>query len=219
MSGVLISVEGIDGSGGSTQVKALVDELASTGRRVVQVREPGSTEVAERVRAILLDTRSDIGPRAELLLYLACRAQLVDETIRPALAEGAIVVADRFIDSSVAYQGYGRNLGGDVVAQGNWLATGGIVPDLTFVLDLPVDAAAARRTKRDGSADGDRLESEPAEFHERVRQGFLGVAKAEPNRVVVIDATRSIADVTSTMADELHVRAPRLWPQDRQALD
>jgi dTMP kinase len=135
------------------------------------------------------------------MLYEAARAQLTNEVIRPALHRGAIVVADRFGDSSVAYQGYGREIGAEAVRLANDVATGGLVPDLTFVVDVPIQVAFSRRGK-----DLDRIESEGADFHQRVREGFLALAKAEPERVVVIDGTRSIDDVFSQARDMLLAR-------------
>ena len=145
MSGIFISLEGIDGAGKSTQARRLVETFQSAGHDVVTVREPGTTPLAERVRPVILDREmTGIGARAELLLYLACRAQLVDEVVRPALQEGLIVVSDRYADSSVAYQGYGRELGADLVRQVNAFATGGLMPDLTIVIDIPVKEATQR---------------------------------------------------------------------------
>ena len=187
MRGVFISLEGIDGSGKSTQARMLVEYLTDMAVEVVSVREPGSTVLAEKVRAILLQPESEICGRAELMLYEAARAQLTNEVIRPALSRGAIVVADRFGDSSVAYQGYGRELGADVVRMANEVATDGVLPDLTFVVDVPVEVAHLRRGN-----EPDRIEQESSRFHERVREGFLAIANEEHSRVVVVDGTRSV---------------------------
>jgi len=213
MSDLFVTLEGIDGCGKSSQVELLAAALSDEGRSVLTVREPGSTPVAERVRAILLDGTADIVPRAELMLYLACRAQLVETTIRPALDDGTIVIADRFIDSSVAYQGYGRDLGANMVARGNSLATGDLIPDLTFVLDLPVSVAVGRR----GNARGDRLESEATEFHERVREGFLSLAEMEPDRVVVVDGSMNLSEVSNSIAGHLRLRFPDVLRKNERA--
>lgn len=211
MSRLFLTLEGIDGSGKSTQATRLEKVLRSAGRRVVLVREPGSTALAERVRAILLDRElAALDPRAELLLYVACRAQLVHETIRPALGGGVIVVSDRFSDSTIAYQGYGRELGADLARQADLVATNGIQPDLTFLIDLPVDVAASRLT----SKRSDRLEAEERAFHERVRRGFLEIARQEPDRVVVVDGSPPPDEVTERIVEQLAARIPGLL--DRQ---
>jgi dTMP kinase len=205
MSGLFLSFEGIDGSGKTTQVERIVKTIRTTGRDVVSVREPGSTSVAERVRSILLDRQHvELEPLTELLLYLACRAELVARTIRPALEQGGIVVTDRYADSTMAYQGCGRELGVDLVRQANQLATAGLTPDITFLIDLPVTVAVTRRRHKGN----DRLESEALEFHERVRKGFLDIACAEHNRVVVIDGTVPQDEVTRQIIDALAIRVP-----------
>jgi dTMP kinase len=184
---MLITFEGIDGSGKSTQARRLADALEAAGRRVVRVREPGGTALGERVRALLLDPAAAITPTAELLLFGAARAQLVDEVVRPALAAGAVVVADRFYDSTTAYQGGGRALFDPA-----WLdafhahVTGGLAPARTYLLDVPVEVALARRA---GQAD-DRMEAGGAAFFERVRAAYLAAAARHPDRVVVLDGTR-----------------------------
>ena len=206
MSGIFISLEGIDGAGKSTQACRLVEMLQSAGHDVVTVREPGTTPLAERVRPVILDREmTGIGARAELLLYLACRAQLEDEIVRPALEAGKTVVSDRYADSSVAYQGYGRELGADLVRQVNAFATGGLMPDLTIVIDIPVELTAQRRT---GSAD--RLEAEDRAFHQRIRAGFIEIAEGEPERCAVVDGTASEDDVASAVAASVRRGFPGL---------
>jgi dTMP kinase len=186
---LFISFEGIDGSGKSTQARLLEAHLRETERPVLLVREPGGAPLAERVRALLLNHEVPIGPFAELLLFSAARAQLVAEVLRPALAAGTVVLADRFFDSTTAYQGGGRGL-----ADVDWLAdfhrrvTGGLVPERTFFFDLPPEVAARRRAGRDGGGP-DRMEAGGEAFFERVRAAYLAVAAREPARVRVLDGT------------------------------
>ncbi len=185
--GLLISFEGIDGSGKSTQAQRLREYLQHEGHAVVFIREPGGTEVSEAIRAILLDNRHrGMSPRAELLLFLAARAELVDRVIEPALADGKIVITDRFSDSTYAYQIYGRRLAADVVRQTNQFAANRIKPDLTFVVDLDVPRAQRRLTSAK-----DRMEADATSFHRRVRSGFLSLAEAEPRRIKLLDGTRT----------------------------
>lgn len=204
MSGRLVTFEGGEGTGKSTQIALLAERLRESGHIVVTLREPGGTSVGEAVRAVVLDTEHvTMNPRAELLLYEAARAQLVDEVIRPALDRGVIVLCDRYRDSSTAYQGHARGLSLEMVRDLNHAATGGLVPDLTILLDIDPLEGLRRATK---SAVADRLESEDLAFHERVREGFLAIARAEPERVRVVDATLApqvIADSVGTLVDEL----------------
>jgi len=207
MSGLFITIEGIDGCGKSTQAQRLAELLRSTGRTVTAVREPGSSALAERVRSILLDPEmTGVSPRAELLLYVACRAELVEKTIRPALTGGGTVVGDRFSDSTVAYQGYGRQLGPEVARQANLIATGGLSPDVTFLIDVPLEVAGARMSAKSA----DRLEGEQRAFHERVRHGFLEIARGEPERVFVVDGTLPADEVTEQIIERLVARVPGL---------
>lgn len=189
--GILISFEGIDGSGKSTQARMLFEHLAKRHRNVLFLREPGGTQVSEAIRAILLDNRhKQMSPRAELLLFLAARAELVDKVIAPALQAGRIVITDRFSDSTFAYQIYGRKLPGRTVKDTNAFAAAGLKPDLTFVVDLDVDKARGRLKKSK-----DRMESAAETFHRSVRRGFLKIAKSEPRRVKVLDGRLSPEEV------------------------
>jgi dTMP kinase len=198
--GLLISFEGGEGCGKSTQISMLAARLESAGVRTRCLREPGGTRVGEAVRAILLDPdNSELDARAELLLYESARAQLVAEVIEPALEAGEVVLLDRYFDSSSAYQGYGRGLPLDEVAALNAAATGGLMPDRTLLLDLEV-AEGVRRATAGGA---DRLEGESVAFHERVRAGFLALAAGERERWRVIDASGSPAEVAERVAHAL----------------
>ncbi len=199
MSGRFITFEGTEGGGKSTQIQLLSDRLKSGGHQVIQVREPGGTPVGEEIRHLLKhsETNRNMTSEAELLLMCACRAQLVREIIRPALDSGKIVLCDRFYDSSVAYQGHGRELDLAQVKTIIDFAVGGTRPDLTLFLHVPVEVSEARRAARDaGSAQlRDRFEEADRAFFQRVEQGFQAIAEAEPDRVKVIDATGSIDEV------------------------
>ncbi len=197
MKGAFITLEGVEGSGKTTQMALLHDRLEADGHRVLLTREPGGTPIAEAIRGILLDpANTALSPVAELLLYEAARAQNVAERIRPALEEGRIVICDRFADSTTAYQGAGRVLPRDAVRELHRLATGALWPDLTIVLDLPVEEGL----KRAGAAHTrDRIEREPVEFHERVRREFLRIAESEPRRVKVIDAAQSLEAIAAAI--------------------
>ncbi len=185
-AGVLIAFEGGEGSGKTTQARLISIWLRELGYDVVTTHEPGATKVGMRLRALLLDTaHTGMSPHAEALMYAADRAEHVASVIAPALDRGAIVITDRYVDSSLAYQGAGRNLPVEEIARFNWWATGGRTPDLTVLLDMDPMAGLSRRTRS-----ADRLEAEPAEFHLRVRAGFLALARAEPRRYLVLDADR-----------------------------
>jgi len=199
MSGIFITFEGGDGAGKSTQAELLGEWLEARGHEVVRTREPGGTRLGAELRTLLLHGGDDVGavePRAEALLYAADRAQHVAKIVRPALERDAIVVQDRYIDSSLAYQGAGRVLDVDEVRRLSEWATGGLWPDLTVLLDLDPDVAADRLRGRGATAD--RLESEAAGFHRAVREGFLALAAADADRYLVLDAARPV--------DELHAR-------------
>ncbi|MBQ1100543.1 dTMP kinase [Streptomyces sp. b94] len=198
-SGFFIALEGGDGAGKSTQAEALAEWIRSKGHEVVLTREPGATPVGKRLRSILLDVSSaGLSHRAEALLYAADRAEHVDTVVRPALERGAVVISDRYIDSSVAYQGAGRDLSPTEIARINRWATDGLVPHLTVLLDVAPEAARERFTEAP-----DRLESEPAEFHARVRSGFLTLAAADPGRYLVVDAGQEPEAVTTVVRHRL----------------
>lgn len=196
---LFITFEGIDGSGKSTQAELLVDRLKSSGRNAALLREPGGTDLSERVRRLLLDPALRIHALTELLLFSAARAQLVEERIRPSLGDGAIVVCDRFYDSTTAYQGAGRQ-----VAELSWVkdlnrhVTGGLVPDRTYLIALDLEVAMRRRHERSGggSAPGDRMEQSDAEFYRRVVDAYERLADAEPDRFRRLDGSKSVEELS-----------------------
>lgn len=198
--GIFITLEGVDGAGKSTQCALLCAALEQGGHEVVRLREPGGTAAGKRIRALLLDPTAPLDPLCELLLYEAARAQLVNEVVRPALMRGAVVVSDRFFDSTTAYQGYARGLGAELVALTNAIACGDVAPDCTVVLDLdPVEAL--RRASCDH--DADRIEREGLAFQQRVHEGFAWAASHDPNRLRVISALGSIEEVWGRVRDAL----------------
>lgn len=203
-AGLFITLEGGDGVGKSTQAALLEEWLVAQGRTVVRTREPGGTELGVEVREIVLHHRGDIAPRAEALLYAADRAHHVATLVRPALERGDIVLQDRYIDSSVAYQGAGRVLDAQQIRDLSLWAAEGLLPDLTILLDLDEDAARARldsaRTRYD------RLEAERSDFHARVREAYLGLAAAEPERFLVVDAARPVDDIAAEIRERLSGR-------------
>lgn len=197
--GLFIAFEGGDGVGKSTQARLLADRLRAAGREVVLTFEPGDSRIGKDVRRIVLDVASDgLDARAEALLYAADRAEHVHSVIRPALARGAVVITDRYVDSSIAYQGAARGLGIEQVAALSEFATGRLVPHLTIVLDLPEHV---RRSRVEGA--GDRLEREAEEFHDVVRQSFLDRAAAEPDRYLVLDGSRPPAELAAAIASRV----------------
>lgn len=194
MSGLFFSFDGIDGVGKSTQMELFCDWLRGTGHDVVECRDPGGTQLGEALRQIILHQHDmPICPVSEMLLYMASRAQLVAEVIRPALAAGQSIVSDRFLVSNVAYQGHAGGVAVDEVWSVGAVATDGVRPDLTLMLDMPVEQASARLSR-----DLDRIEARGNEFLTRVRLGFLAEAKRDPERIAVIDAAR---DIDSIQAD------------------
>ncbi|MFJ9900381.1 dTMP kinase [Streptomyces sp. NPDC091280] len=203
-TGFFIALEGGDGAGKSTQAEALAEWIRGKGHEVVLTREPGATPVGKRLRSILLDVSSaGLSHRAEALLYAADRAEHVDTVVRPALERGAVVISDRYIDSSVAYQGAGRDLSPTEIARINRWATDGLVPHMTVLLDVAPETARERFTEAP-----DRLESEPAEFHARVRSGFLTLAAADPGRYLVVDAGQEPEAVTTVIRHRLDTVLP-----------
>lgn len=181
--GLLITLEGIDGCGKTTQAGILQRNLEEKGIQFVAIREPGGTAVGEDIRQVLLHNHDSLSLQAELLLYMAARSELTEQVILPSLLAGKVVVCDRFIDSTVAYQGYGGGADLKLVHFLNQKATGGVSPDLTILLDLPVEEAAGRR-----GDSADRMEKNDYNYHRRVRHGYLEIARREPQRVVVVDA-------------------------------
>jgi len=188
--GILITFEGIDGSGKTTQLKLTVGFLREHGLPLLILREPGSTPIAEHIRKILLGRQNNMSPASELLLYLAARADLVRNVIAPALNRGVIVLCDRFYDSTTAYQGYGRGLDISLIERLNSLAVGKTRPDLTFLVDVDYPTSLKRRKK-----ESDRLESESKKFFNRVRRGFLAIAEKEKKRIVVLDGKKPAEDI------------------------
>ncbi|HJY00866.1 MAG TPA: dTMP kinase [Streptosporangiaceae bacterium] len=211
--GLLIAFEGGEGSGKTTQARLISIWLRELGYDVVTTHEPGATKVGMRLRALLLDTaHTGMSPKAEALMYAADRAEHVDSVISPALARGAIVITDRYVDSSLAYQGAGRNLPVEEIARFNWWATGGRVPDLTVLLDMDPIAGLSRRARS-----ADRLEAEPADFHLRVRAGFRALAQAEPARYLVLDADRPPEEITRDIQNRIRGMLPDPVPSVAEA--
>jgi dTMP kinase len=207
-TGLFVALEGPDGSGKTTQVARLAAWLGSIGREVVSCREPGGTALGERLRSILLD-RSDlaIGMRAEMLLFMSSRAQLVEKVIRPALARGAVVVVDRFLLSTVVYQGYAGGLDVDQVWQVGMAATGGLLPDLTLLVDVPPEVAMTRI-----GPGRDRIEDRGEDSRGRVREGFLAASKSYPAPLVVVEGSGDVDSVSGRLQSEV-MRALALAPR------
>ena len=193
--GLFLTFEGGDGSGKSTQAALLEEWLLSRGHTVVRTREPGGTDVGNEIREIVLHRRGHITPRAEALLYAADRAHHIATVVRPALARGDIVLQDRYLDSSVAYQGVGRELQADEIRELSLWAAEGLLPDVTVLLDL--DVAIGRSRLDDARTRYDRLEAEAADFHGRVRDAYLALAAAEPERFLVLDATLPVDELAA----------------------
>ncbi|HVA79444.1 MAG TPA: dTMP kinase [Candidatus Binataceae bacterium] len=197
--GIFITLEGVEGSGKTTQAAILADSLRAEGRHVVVTHEPGGTRAGESIRSIFLDPAVSLDVAAELLLVLADRAQHVREKLRPSVVSGAIVISDRYSDSTTAYQGYGRGFDLKLLGDLNRLASDGMTSELTIVLDLEVETGLERtRARAKGAVRGpDRFEGEVTDFHRRVRAGFLAIARAEPDRVMVFDAARPLEAVAA----------------------
>lgn len=204
-SGIFISLEGPDGAGKTTQLKLLSKYLDSINCQYIITRDPGGTPLGKQIRRIVLHSEGDVSPVTELLLYQADRAQHVSEIIGPALAKGTVVLCDRYVDSTLAYQGYGRNIDLSLIRQLNEIATGGLMPELTILFDIDTEAGLSRLHP----SGHDRLEREATDFHKRVRNGYLELAKAEPQRWRIIDAGRAMSavqeDLQSIIAEKLGV--------------
>lgn len=198
-AGLFITFEGGDGTGKSTQSKLLAESFIAADRAVVLTREPGGTELGQRIRDLVLHHRGAVDDRAEALLYAADRAQHIAEIVRPALERGDVVIQDRYFDSSVAYQGAGRNMDPADIRQLSMWASRNLVPDLTVLLDL--DEMVARERLNAANKEPDRLESEKAEFHAKVRRAFLEIAASEPDRFLVLDATLPVSELAAQIRE------------------
>ncbi len=208
MNGIFLTLEGGEGCGKSTQLERVAEALrAGTGREVVTARSPGGTEVAEKIRIILKtpEPGENLLPETELMLFGACHAQMCEHMIRPALARGAVVISDRFTDSTLVYQGCARRIAPETVARVNEFVCRGTRPDLVIVLDIPVELGLRRATGRN-DARNDRFDSESMAFHTAVRNGFLDLARRDPGRFVVIDASPSEEQVTQSILEAIHAR-------------
>lgn len=210
---MFITFEGPEGSGKTTQQQRLAAELRRRGRTVVTTKEPGGTPLADRIRAILLDSANVIDPVAEVLLFAASRRQHTMETIEPALARGEIVLCDRYADSTLAYQGFGRLIDLDRLRNLNDWATDGLKPQVTLLFDLPEEVGLRRAQSRNAAAvhDEGRFEAEDLRFHRRVREGYLSMAQAEPRRFAIVDGDGTIDEVFTRTLETLRTRAPQLF--------
>ncbi|MBR3889185.1 dTMP kinase [bacterium] len=198
--GLFITFEGTDGCGKTTQIERLKDYFEAQGRKVIMTREPGAKGLGTKLREILLNYDGEVSSNCESFLFLADRAQHIDTLIKPAIERGEIVLCDRHIDSTVAYQGYGRGLDLDRIHMLNEIATSGMKPDITFVFDIDVETAQERVGKTK-----DRMESAGLEFFKRVRQGFLEIAKSEPKRVKVLDATQTRDEISEQVVEYVNL--------------
>ncbi|HEV7684769.1 MAG TPA: dTMP kinase [Pyrinomonadaceae bacterium] len=203
MSGTFITFEGIDGSGKSTQLRLLADFLEPGGCDVLLTREPGGTPVGNRLRAALLDVHEEVDPLTELLIYAADRAQHVRRVLRPALEAGRVVFSDRYADATAAYQGAGRGFSPELIAEIIQLATEGLKPDLTVLFDLSIAHSTARTQRRgNGAQRGDRLDAENDDFHARVREAYLQLAQAEPERIKIVNTNQPV-EITQERVKEI----------------
>jgi dTMP kinase len=205
---LFLSLDGIDGTGKSTQCRLLADWLRDQGRDVVLAIDPGGTPLGKELREILLSHRRELTRSCEALLFMASRAQLVAEVIRPALDAGKVVISDRFLLANVVYQGHAGGLDVDLLWQAGRLSTGGLQPDHVYLLDLPLEVALARRGRP-----ADRMESQPTEYHQRVRDGFLAEARRAPDRISVIDAGPAVDEVQAV----LHREVAKLLHEEERA--
>ena len=199
---LFITFEGPEGSGKTTQLKLLAEWLSEQGKDVLATREPGGTAISEAIRGILLDpTHTEMQPEAEILLFSAARAQIVAQVIRPHLQGGGIVLCDRYADSTLAYQGYGRGLDLDTLCAITAFATGGLVPDLTIYLDIAIEKGLQRKLPQEWN----RLEAQALAFHQRVREGYLEMAASEPDRWLSVDAFQPIANIQAAIRERIEV--------------
>ncbi|MCX7747342.1 MAG: dTMP kinase [Clostridia bacterium] len=199
--GIFITVEGTDGSGKTTQIKLMSEYLKEKGFQVIVTREPGGTEIGEKIRSVILDPENTrMGENTELMLYAACRAQLVSEVIKPELEKGNIIICDRFIDSSYAYQGAGRGIDLNLVTDINRVALDGITPDITFFFDISPKVALLRRVAATGA---DRIEKEEMDFHMRVYSGYKKLATLYPERIKSVESTRCMDEIFNELKEYL----------------
>ena len=206
-TGRLISFEGSEGSGKSTQISLLAAHLHKAGKEVVTTREPGGTEIGEQIRNIIVHNSKgdEMCPETELLLFTAARAQVVREVIAPALIEGKYVISDRYLDSSTVYQGIARNLAAGPVADINRFAIGNVMPDVTVIIDVPTEVSMNRIKQRSTDLP-DRMERENIDFYHKVREGYLLLAKNMPERVILVDGTKPVAKVAKTIWEHVQLR-------------
>lgn len=199
MDGIFITLEGPDGSGKTTALKAIFEELKTlTDKQIVSTREPGGSPIAEKIREIILDTaHTEMDARTEALLYAASRRQHLVEHVLPVLEAGDIVLCDRFVDSSIAYQGYARGIGETGIFEINDFATDGVQPDLTLYIDVPAEVGLRRIQKGMGTREFNRLDQEKQSFHDKVRAGYLNIARENPTRIVTIDGTQTPEEVVA----------------------
>lgn len=210
MDGIFITLEGPDGSGKTTALKAIFEELKTlTDKQIVSTREPGGSPIAEKIREIILDTaHTEMDARTEALLYAASRRQHLVERVLPVLEAGGIVLCDRFVDSSIAYQGYARGIGETGIFKINDFATDGVQPDLTLYIDVPAEVGLRRIQKGMGTREFNRLDQEKQSFHDKVRAGYLNLARENPTRIVTIDGTQTPEEV---VADCMQIIKARLF--------
>ncbi len=202
--GLFITFEGGEGTGKTTQCRLLAEYLQTGGYEVVSTHEPGGSSIGAQVRSIVLDPAKPLSPPAELMLYMADRAQHIREVIRPALDAGWVVISDRYADASLAYQGYGRGLPTEMIGRLNDYATAGLKPAITFLLDMDVKAGICRvRSRCNGQPEGDRIEQEPLDFHQRVRDGYLKIAAGNPSRYRVIDAGLTVEQIREQIVQQI----------------
>ncbi len=191
--GLFISAEGTDGSGKTTQIKLIMEHLRAAGLDVVLLREPGGTRISEEIREVILNpATTEMADHTEMLLYAASRAQLVAETIKPALEQGKVVICDRYVDSTFAYQGYGRGLDMEMLEKVNGIAIDGTMPDITFFFDIDPEVSLSRRM---ASSAADRIENEKPDFHRKVHEGYMKLARKEPQRIKTIDSSRTVEQI------------------------